>query len=304
MTVHDDRKNMLIAMFGSILISFAPLFYRYSEANPATGAFFRMSYALPFLILIILLSKPKDTRSPKSRLLTLFAGLLISLDFIGYHTAIDYIGTGIATMIGNSQVIIVTLVSWKFLGERPNKSIIIALPIVILGLVLISGIWDNEPYGEDPFRGVIAGIFAAIFYSSFLIVYRYSNREMAPAQNLQFDATFGAAIGLLFIGILPLTSLGVEPIDFQPTFPGHGWLMILAICCQVAGWIAITYALPRLPGAKTSFAVLLQPILTIIWGLLLLQEKPSFQQSTGILLILGSVIAVTIFGNTQATTDS
>ena len=202
-----------------------------------------MSYALPFLILIILLSKPKDTRSPKSRLLTLFAGLLISLDFIGYHTAIDYIGTGIATMIGNSQVIIVTLVSWKFLGEKPNTSIIIALPVVILGLALISGIWDNEPYGEDPFRGVIAGVFAAIFYSSFLIVYRYSNREMAPAQNLQFDATFGAAIGLLFIGILPLTSLGVEPIDFQPTFPGHGWLMILAICCQVAGWMAITLSL-------------------------------------------------------------
>ena len=61
MSVDNDRKNMLIAMFGSTLISFAPLFYRYSEANPATGAFFRMSYALPFLILIILLSKPKIT---------------------------------------------------------------------------------------------------------------------------------------------------------------------------------------------------------------------------------------------------
>ena len=99
---------------------------------------------------------------------------------------------------------------------------------------------------------------------------------MAPAQNLQFDATFGAAIGLLFIGILPLTSLGVEPIDFQPTFPGHGWLIILAICCQVVGWMAITYALPRLPGAKTSFAVLLQPILTIIWGVTTSSRKTIF----------------------------
>ena len=127
---------------------------------------------------------------------------------------------------------------------------------------------------------------------------------MAPAQNLQFDATAGAAIGLFCIGVLPLTSFDVQPIDFEPTFPGHGWLIILAICCQVAGWTAITYALPRLPGAKTSFAVLLQPVLTIMWGLLLLQEQPSFQQSTGILLILGSVIAVTIFGNTQVTTDA
>ncbi len=304
MSVNEDRKNMFIALFGSTLISFAPLLYQYSEANPATGAFFRMIYALPFLALIIYFRNSNDTRSNKSRSLTFIAGLLISLDFIGYHSAIDYIGTGIATMIGNSQVIIVTLVSWKFLGEKPNKSIIFALPIVILGLVLISGVWDNEPYGEDPVRGVIGGIFAAIFYSSFLIVYRYSNREMAPAERLQFDATAGAAIGLLFIGLLPLNSLGVEPIIFEPTWPGHGWLLVLAIFCQVVGWMAITYALPRLPGAKTSFAVLLQPVLTILWGLLLLQETPSFQQSTGILLILGSVIAVTIFGTTEVSTES
>ena len=121
MPVNGDRKNMLIALFGSTLISFAPLFYQYSETNPVTGAFFRMAYALPVLILLIFLLNSKDTRSRESRSLTLFAGLLISLDFVGYHTAIDYIGTGIATMIGNSQVIIVTLVSWKFLGEKPNK---------------------------------------------------------------------------------------------------------------------------------------------------------------------------------------
>lgn len=263
-----------------------------------------MAYALPVLILIIFLLNSEDTRSSESRFLTLFAGLLISLDFVGYHTAIDYIGTGIATMIGNSQVIIVTLVSWKFLGEKPNKSILLALPVVVLGLVLISGIWDDQPYGEDPLKGVIAGVFAAIFYSSFLIVYRYSNREMAPAQNLQFDATAGAAVGIFLIGMMPLNSLGVEPINLQPEWPNHAWLILLAICCQVAGWIAITYALPRLPGAKTSFAVLLQPVLTIIWGLLILDEEPSFQQSMGILLILGSVICVTIFGNTRVNTDS
>ena len=178
MSVSEDRKNMFIALFGSTLISFAPLLYQYSETNPVTGAFFRMVYALPILILIIYYRGSTDTRSRESRYLTFFAGLLISLDFVGYHTAIDYIGTGIATMIGNSQVIIVTLVSWKLLGEKPNKSILFALPVVILGLALISGIWDDEPYGKDPFKGVIAGVFAAIFYSSFLIVYRYSNLSL------------------------------------------------------------------------------------------------------------------------------
>jgi drug/metabolite transporter (DMT)-like permease len=36
---------------------------------------------------------------------------------------------------------------------------------------------------------------------------------------------------------------------------------------------------------------------------LILGEDPSLQQSMGILLILGSVISVTIFGNTRVSTD-
>ena len=199
MLVAEGRKNMLFALLGSAILSFAPLIYILTETNPITGAFFRMLYALQFLLIIVYFSRSIDTRDFKSRQLTFVAGLFLALDFLAYHTAIDYIGTGIATMIGNSQVIIVTLISWKFLGEKPNRSILIVLPIVILGLVLISGIWDNEAYGENPSFGVIGGIFAAIFYSSFLIIYRYSNKEKSPAQNLQLDTTVGAAFGL-FIG--------------------------------------------------------------------------------------------------------
>ena len=71
------------------------------------------------------------------RRIAIFAGLILALDFVAYHSAIDYVGSGIATLIGNSQVIIVTLFSWKFLGERPNKSIILALPVVMIGLFFI-----------------------------------------------------------------------------------------------------------------------------------------------------------------------
>ena len=158
--------------------------------------------------------------------------------------------------------------------------ILLALPMVMLGLVFIAGIWDDEPYGEDPFKGVIASIVAAIFYSSFLILYRYSNRIKAPSANLQFDATIGAAIGLLLIGIAPLEGLDIEPINFTLSWPGHGWLI--------------------LPAAHTSFAVLLQPVLTIVWGVILLSETPSLQQMVGMTLIFSAIIAVTMFGESQS----
>lgn len=295
---------MLIALAGATVISFAPLLYIRSDTTPLTGAFYRMLYALPLLGLLVWTSKKEDPRESNSRWLAFGAGILLAIDFAGYHSAIDYIGSGIATMIGNSQVIIVTLVSWWILGERPNRFILLALPMVMFGLVLISGIWDDAPYGEDPVKGVIGGIVAAVFYSSFLIAYRQSNRVGGPAVNAQFDATAGATIGLLVLGSMPLSGVGIEAIDHTITWPGHGWLLLLAITCQVVGWIAITYALPRLPAAHTSFAVLLQPVLTIVWGVLLLSESPSVQQSTGMILIFAAIIAVTLFGAAEDSTQS
>ena len=302
-TPADDRRIMLIALFGAMLLSFAPLLYIRSNTSPVTGAFFRMLYALPILIFLVWYLNRDDPRGIRNRMLAFSAGLLLAIDFVGYHSAIDYIGSGIATLIGNSQVVIVTLASWWMFGERPNRMIIFALPMVMLGLMLISGIWDDEPYGDDPIKGVVGGIVAAIFYSSFLILYRFSNRIQAPSVNLQLDATAGAAMGLLISGILPLPRLDIEPIDFSFTWPGHGWIILLAASCQVIGWIAITYALPRLPAAHTSFAILLQPVLTILWGVIILSEKPSIQQIGGMSLIFAAIIAVTMFGTAQTTSN-
>ena len=302
-TPADDRRIMLIALFGAMLLSFAPLLYIRSDTSPVTGAFFRMLYALPILIFLVWYLNRDDPRGIRNRALAFSAGLLLAIDFVGYHSAIDYIGSGIATLIGNSQVVIVTLVSWWMFGERPNRMIIFALPMVMLGLMLISGIWDDEPYGDDPIKGVVGGIVAAIFYSSFLILYRFSNRIQAPSVNLQLDATAGAAMGLLIAGIMPLSRLDIEPIDFSFTWPGHGWIILLAASCQVIGWIAITYALPRLPAAHTSFAILLQPVLTILWGVIILSENPSIQQIGGMSLIFAAIIAVTMFGTAQTTSN-
>ncbi|MFL2498305.1 MAG: DMT family transporter [Candidatus Thalassarchaeum sp.] len=304
MSADSNRRTMLIALAGAVAISFSPVFYIYSDTNPSTGAFFRMLYALPALALLAYLVRKSDTRSSRTRWTAFGAGLILAPDMLAYHSSMIFIGIGIATLIGNSQVIIVTLVSWKLFGEKPNPAILLSLPVVVVGLALISGIADSDLSDEwDPVKGVVFGMMAAFFYSSFLILFRYSNRELAPSSSVQLDATAGAALGLLVLGLMPLSSIAIEPLVFQPTWPGHGWLIVLAMLCQVAGWLAIAHALPRLPAAHTSFAVLLQPVLTLVWGYVILhQEGHSQNQVIGIFLVLAAIIAVTLYGS--ATTES
>lgn len=301
MTSDTDRRTMLIALAGAVAISFSPVFYVFSGTNPSTGAFFRMLYALPALALLAYLVRSSDTRSSRTRWMAFGAGLILAPDMLSYHSSMIFIGIGIATLIGNSQVIIVTLASWKLFGEKPNPAILLSLPVVVVGLALISGIADSEPYGEDPVKGVIFGLMAAFFYSSFLILFRYSNRELAPSSSVQLDATAGAALGLLVLGLMPLSGYAIEPLDLQPIWPGHGWLIVLALLCQVAGWLAIAHALPRLPAAHVSFAVLLQPVLTLVWGYVILdQDGHSQNQVMGIFLVLAAIIAVTLYGSASS----
>ncbi len=297
------KKFMFFALTGAVLISFASILYILSGANPLTGAFFRMFYALPFLGLIIWFRNTSDSRTLNTRLIAIIAGIVFSFDFILYHSAVMWIGAGIGTLIANSQVIIVTLMSWWILGEKPNSYILISLPLVIIGFFLVSGIWDDNPYGSYPLRGVVAGVFASFFYSGFLMIYRFANKDLAPATNLQFDSTAGCCFGIFVISFLPLQSIHIEPLDFQPTWPMHGWLLLLAIISQVIGWLIISYSLPRLPAAHTSFAILLQPVLTIIWGVVLLSESPSIQQAIGMVLILGSIIGVTLYGSVDESSE-
>ena len=123
---------MLIALSGAVAISFSPVFFVASETNPSTGAFFRMLYALPILLILAFYSRRKDMRSPRTRWMAFAAGLILAPDMLAYHSSMIFIGIGIATLLGNSQVIIVTLASWKLFGERPNPAILFSLPLSLI----------------------------------------------------------------------------------------------------------------------------------------------------------------------------
>jgi drug/metabolite transporter (DMT)-like permease len=283
-----SRRPLAGALAGAVAISFSAIFFALSEVAPLTGAFYRMAYALPVLGFLWLRHRGVDRRTGRDRLLAAVAGSLLALDVIAWHASIGYIGAGLATLIANSQVVIVPLVTWAIFGERPAPSALWAMPVVMLGLALITGLGRTDAFGSRPVLGVGLAVAAAALYSGFLIAYRRSNRALAHASGPLLDATAGAALIALAAAAL------VGGVDLLPTWPAHGWLLLLALSAQVGGWLAIGYALPRLPAAQTSFAIVLQPCLTLLWGGIIFGERPSWVQGAGVALVLaGIALAVT-----------
>ena len=96
-----------------------------------------------------------------------------------WHHAIEAVGAGLATVLGNLQVIIVGFFAWLFLGERPSRATLLALPVVLAGVVLISGVIGEDAYGAAPQLGVILGIATAICYAGYLLIIRWGGRTRA-----------------------------------------------------------------------------------------------------------------------------
>jgi drug/metabolite transporter (DMT)-like permease len=275
-------------MAGAVCIAFSGILVRLADVPPSTAAFYRCAYALPPLALLALWERRRYGPRPRSQqALALGAGVFFAVDLILWHHAIAAVGAGLATVLGNVQVVIVPLLAWAVLRERPERRTLAAVPIAFVGVVLISGIVGAGAYGDDPALGVIFGVGTAIAYSVFLLVLRAGNRDIRRPGGPLFDATLASAVVTLPAG----WALG--ELELEPTWPEHGWLVTLALTSQVVGWLFISLALPRVPAALTSVVLTLQPALAVIFAVVLIDEAPSVVQLTGIAVILAGVLLAT-----------
>ena len=282
------RLPLLLGALGAFAIAFSGIYVRLSMVAPATSAVFRCLYAVPVLALLA----HRETRAvgPRDRAQrrrSLAAGVAVAVDLVAWHYAIDVVGAGLATVLANVQVVIVGLVAWLVLGERPSRATIGAVPVMLFGVVLISGVIGADAYGDNPGLGATLGLLAAAAYSGFLLLLRAGNADQEHRAGALLDATMIGGLGAALAG------LALGDVDLVPSWPAHGWLVVLALNSQVVGWLLISYALPRLPAIITSVLLLLQPVSAVLLGIVLLGEAPSLVQLCGVGLVLVGIVVST-----------
>ena len=278
----------LLALFGILCISFSAVFVRLAAVSPVTATFFRGAYAVPVLLIIWLAQKSRDRRGRRERWLAIVSGLLLALDLNLWHESIALLGAGLGTVIANVQVVFVAAAAWWWYGERPTAARIATIAAVLGGVVLTSGLARHDAYGARPVAGSIIGVLAGVVYAAFLIVYRDANRTPGPRSGPLLDSTAGMVAGALACALF-------DPhFTLAPTLTASLWLVLLAIGSQVIGWLLIGTALPKLPVAETSVLLLGQPVFTVIWGVLLFDERLSVLQWLGSAIVLAGVAVLSL----------
>lgn len=256
--------------------------------TPSTAAFYRCAYAVPPLAAIALWERRRyGSRGMRSRLFAWLAGAFFAADLILWHHSIAGVGAGLATVLGNVQVVLVPLAAWLLLSERPGARIVAAVPVVLIGVVLISGVVGEGAYGDDPALGVLFGVLTAVAYAGFLLTLRAGSADVRRSAGALFHATLASALVILPAGWL------LGELELRTSWEAFWWLLTLSLTSQVLGWLLIAAALPRAPAALSSVVLTLQPVAAVLLAIVLVDEKPSAVQLAGVAVVLAGIVLAT-----------
>jgi drug/metabolite transporter (DMT)-like permease len=286
------------AAAGAVCISSSAVLMRLAATSASITALGRCAFALPVLGTLALLERRRGAppMPSRSRWVARLAGVFLAADLIMWSHTITAIGAGLGTVVGNLEVLVISLLAWLVLGERPRRSLVLASPVMLAGLALVGGLAEvggSRAYGTDPALGVVYGVGVAILYAIYILMLRQATSSASPAGALGaraavaaplFEATVGATAGSVVLGF------ALRDFHLGPAWPTLGWLALLALTSQVVGWLLITVSMPRLAAGMIGALLLIQPAGSVALSYVILGERPSALQLAGVVLVLTGVL--------------
>ncbi len=319
-TRHEESGSPVLAyailLIGIAALAFTAPWVKLANFEPATSAILRVGIALVALIPFALRERSqKGGINRTGVILSLAAGFFLGIDFTAWNYSIFFVGSGIASILLNLQIIILPAMAMLFDKFRPAKSYYVLVPIMIFGVMLTGGVFEPAPtegpakvYGMDiAVLGTILGAVSGVCYG----IYLYASRKasmvnpgrivqpmaltcaaqlIAPAayMGIWSDRGFDLTNGVLIDGKLPLnpeTTVG-DAITGSNWF----WMIVLAILGQAVAWTFVQYGSVRLDTTIVAGLLLLSPVATVaIIAPLMFDEIPSFLQILGVVIVLAAV---------------
>ncbi|WAS90356.1 DMT family transporter [Nannocystis punicea] len=287
------RAPLLLVALGAAVISVTALFVKWIALGPAAIGAYRCGLgAAALLPLAWLSSRTGPNRQAKRRgsatAWAAVAGACFAGDLFVWHKSILYSGTGLATLLANTQVFWVALFSALLLGERLTRRLGVCALLALVGTVMLAlpGIERSPVHLQGVLLGLLTGVFYAGYYLSLRTAQR-GERPLGVAAALFVSSATAAAL-------LVMAALATgEPLAVA-SGGDFGLLLLLGVGAHVGGWALISRAMPHVPAASGSLLLLLQPVLATLWGVLVFAEPFGAVEAAGTALSLAAIYAASV----------
>ncbi len=268
---------------GAVIISFSSVFVMLSQVNPMISAFYRVFFGCLFVAVPCGIRKEFNQATLRPCLLAAGCGLFFAADLISWHFCIEYVGPGLATILGNMQVFILALAGALLFREKLGITYVMALVLAMCGLYMIIGL-DKARLTPQYLIGLGLGVVTALSYSGFLLLMRYVNTSKEGPMFLYQVVMTGVCSGV--VGAVALVTGHSFVI---PTLASFLSLAGLGLLSQGLAWVIISHYLPRVDTSRAGLILLLQPALSFVWDVIFFNRETGFMGWTGVGVVLVAI---------------
>lgn len=264
-----------------------------TQLEPIVLAFLRLCIAFPFFFLLML-TEGRKVRLPFNR------GMLLGLVVLGffqagyqgtYLWAVDLTGAGIATLIALCLApVLVAIAAAPLLGERPNRTTVLALVAAIIGTLMLVSTDVRSP---DAARvgGVLIAVLAAAVYAAFTL----ASRHLSGGTSVYATAFVCFMTGALVLAPIALLNGGLGELA---NLELKAWLLIgyIGVVPTCVGYVCFFRGMQTTPATTSSIIVTLEPLFAAMLAWIILGEALGWMGIAGAVVLTVSVLVASRSG--------
>ncbi|HRI78305.1 MAG TPA: EamA family transporter [Cyclobacteriaceae bacterium] len=198
-----------------------------------------------------------------------------------------HVSSGLAAIICSVMPIWVILINlFVSNDERPTLPILIGLAVGSTGIIMIFGEHLSEFSNSNYFIRIIVTFLANICWAFGTVWTKKKNQNSNPFLNAGLQMFFGAVF------LIPMSLL----FDDYSTIHWSGEvitaLIYLILIGSILAYTCYSYAIKHLPMTLVSLYAYINPIVAVVLGWILLNEKLNLRISIGILVTVAGIYIV------------
>jgi len=284
---HSDRPSNIWFHLGALLtvtawgVSFVSTRVLLDNGlRPAEIYIYR--FVLAYIIVLCACHKRIFSNSLRDELLFMTCGLCAgSIYFIAENTALEYtLVSNVSLITSISPLLTTILVGAIYKSERPSKGTLIGSVIAFVGVGCVifnsSFVIQMNPLGD------MLSLLAALSWAIYSLVLRRLNALYSVMFITRKTFFYGVLTALPFMILEPTVS------DFSVMLRTEVWsnLLFLGIFASMVAYLIWAQTVKHLGAVKASNYLYIQPIITLVASVLLINEQITLVGYVGCTLIL------------------
>ena len=277
----NQLKCKMIVLLGVVGVSFSAVLVKYASAPSVVLAFYRMLFSALLLLPAVWKNCREEVKTLKRKdlLFCCISGFFLACHFSAYFESIRYTSIASSTVLVDTEVFFVALVTVFIFREKLSKAGAAGILLTFAGSVILA--MSDSRAGSDVLHGDLLALSGAVFVSVYTLIGRRQRTHMTT--TLYTFLVYGTSSLVLAVfcavGKMPLT--GYEWKDYGCAFG-------MAVFCTLLGHSIFSWGLKYVPAAFISTAKLGEPVFATLLGLLFFGQMPGMAQVIGgVIIIVG-----------------